>query len=100
MATNLSSELASHEVDVSRFFVTAIVVSHNGAAWLPEVISSLSSQTRRINRIIAVDTGSTDASPKLLRAAGITYIAAEPDIGYGDAIEMALAPCQRPSAIA
>lgn len=91
MATNLSSEHASHEVDLSRFFVTAIIVSHNGATWLPEVISSLSSQTRRINRIIAVDTGSTDASPKLLRAAGITYIEAEPDIGFGDAIEMAMA---------
>ncbi|MEI6220252.1 MAG: glycosyltransferase family 2 protein [Actinomycetes bacterium] len=90
MATHLSAEQTLHEVDLSRFFVTTIIVSHNGAAWLPEVISSLSSQTRRINRIIAVDTGSTDASPKLLRAAGITYIAAEPDIGYGDAIEMAL----------
>ncbi len=90
MATHLSSSSTTQDVDVSRFFVTAIIVSHNGAAWLPEVISSLSSQTRRINRIIAVDTGSTDASPKLLRAAGITYIAAEPDIGYGDAIEIAL----------
>ena len=90
MATQLSSKHTQQEVDLSRFFVTAIIVSHNGAAWLPEVISSLSSQTRRINRIIAVDTGSTDASPKLLRAAGITYIAAEPDIGYGDAIEIAL----------
>ncbi len=90
MATHLDTEHIPSEVDVSRFFVTAIIVSHNGAAWLPEVISSLSSQTRRINRIIAVDTGSTDASPKLLRAAGITYIAAEPDIGYGDAIEIAL----------
>ncbi len=90
MAKHLTSEQTPPEVDVSRFFVTAVIVSHNGASWLPEVIISLSSQTRRIDRIIAVDTGSTDASQKLLRAAGITYIAAEPDIGYGDAIEIAL----------
>ncbi len=90
MATQIPTEQKPHEVDLTRFFVTAIIVSHNGATWLPEVISSLSSQTRRINRIIAVDTGSTDASPKLLRAAGITYIPAEKDIGYGDAIDIAL----------
>jgi GT2 family glycosyltransferase len=90
MAAQLPAEQSIHEVDLTRFYVTAIIVSHNGASWLPEVISSLSSQTRSINRIIAVDTGSIDASPRLLRAAGITYIAAEPEIGYGDAIEIAL----------
>jgi len=78
------------ETGISRFFVTAIIVTHDGAAWLPEVIASLSSQTRAIDRIIAVDTGSIDSSPKLLRAAGITYIQAERDLGYGDAIEIAL----------
>jgi len=78
------------EVDLSHFFVTAIVVTHDGATWLPEVIAALSSQTRRIDRIIAVDTGSRDASPKLLRAAGITYISADRDLGFGDAIEIAL----------
>ena len=80
----------SERVDLSHFFVTAIIVTHDGAAWLPEVIASLSSQTHRIDRIIAVDTGSTDASPKLLRSAGITFISADREIGYGDAIEIAL----------
>ena len=78
------------EVDLSHFFVTAIVVTHDGATWLPEVIAALSSQTRRIDRIIAVDTGSQDASPKLLRAAGITFISADRELGFGDAIEIAL----------
>ena len=90
MATHPTSHLTNQEVDLSRFFVTAIIVTHDGAAWLPEVIASLSSQTRRIDRIIAVDTGSLDSSPKLLRASGITYISADRDIGYGDAIEIAL----------
>lgn len=90
MATHLQPLLVHHELDLSRFFVTAIIVTHDGAIWLPEVIASLSSQTRAIDRIIAVDTGSLDSSPKLLSAAGITFIQAERDLGYGDAIELAL----------
>ena len=77
-------------LDISQFFVTAILVTHDGVSWLPEVIAALSSQTRRIDRILAVDTGSIDASPKLLRSSGITFIQAERDLGYGDAIELAL----------
>jgi len=79
--------------DLSQYFVTAIIVSHDGSSWLPEVIASLSSQSRPIDRIIAVDTGSQDSSPKLLDAAGITLIHAERDLGYGDAIELALDHC-------
>jgi len=90
MAAQLSSTHNDSEIDLTRFFVTAIIVTHDGASWLPEVIAALSSQTRPIDRIIAVDTGSVDSSPKLLRAAGITYISADRDIGYGDAIEIAL----------
>ena len=85
-----STHLSSSESDLSHFFVTAIIVTHDGATWLPEVIAALSSQTRPIDRIIAVDTGSVDASPKLLRSAGITFISADRELGYGDAIEMAL----------
>ena len=90
MATQVQSHFANQELDLSRFFVTAIIVTHDGATWLPEVIASLSSQTRAIDRIIAVDTGSIDSSPKLIRAAGITLIQADRDLGYGDAIELAL----------
>ena len=85
-----------HAVDLSHFFVTAVIVTHDGATWLPEVIAALSSQTRGIDRIIAVDTGSIDSSPKLLRAAGITLISAERDLGYGDAIEIALEQTPKP----
>ena len=96
MAAHTSVNPDLHGVDLSHFFVTAIIVTHDGATWLPEVIASLSSQTRRIDRIIAVDTGSLDSSPKLLRAAGITVISAERDLGYGDAIEIALEQTPKP----
>ena len=74
-----------------KFFVTAVLVSHDGATWLPQVIASLSSQTRSIDRIVAVDTGSTDTSLKLLKSAGITTHLEDREMGYGDAIEHALA---------
>lgn len=74
-----------------KFFVTAVIVTHDGATWLPEVIAALSSQTRRIDRIIAVDTGSRDNSVKLLKSAGITAYVEDREMGYGDAIEQALA---------
>jgi GT2 family glycosyltransferase len=90
MATQIKRVQNSSAVEASQIFVTAILVTHNGASWLPEVIAALSSQSRRVDRIIAVDTGSVDSSAKLLRAAGITFIQAERDIGYGDAIELAL----------
>lgn len=75
---------------VENFFITAVLVTHDGATWLPKVVAALSSQTRRVDRIIAVDTGSIDSSVKLLQAAGITVIPADRELGYGDAVEIAL----------
>jgi GT2 family glycosyltransferase len=72
------------------FFVTAILVTHDGATWLPEIIAALSSQTRPIDRLLAVDTASVDTSAKLVTHAGIPVIKADREIGYGDAIELAL----------
>jgi len=71
-------------------FVTAILVTHDGATWLPQVIAALSSQSRPIDRIVAVDTASIDASAKLVTTSGIPVIKADREIGYGDAIELAL----------
>ena len=47
--------------------VTALLVSHDGARWLPAVLDGLLAQTRPPDRVVAVDTGSTDASPRLLQ---------------------------------
>jgi GT2 family glycosyltransferase len=46
--------------------VTALLVSHNGARWLPAVLEGLGAQTRAPERVLAVDTGSGDASVELL----------------------------------
>ena len=70
--------------------VTAIVVSHDGALWLPEVVASLSKQKHAIDQLVAVDTGSTDGSAKLLKGAGIPVISARRDCGFGEAVKLAL----------
>ena len=70
--------------------VTAILVVHDGATWLPEVVTSLATQTRSADRVIAVDTGSVDASAKLLKGARIPTISLEREIGFGEAISYAV----------
>lgn len=70
--------------------VTAILVSHNGAIWLPEVVAALTSQTRPIDLITAVDTGSHDASTKLLKSARIPFVIADVETGFGQAVSMAV----------
>ncbi|MGF1431323.1 glycosyltransferase, partial [Kitasatospora sp. LaBMicrA B282] len=50
-----------------RHLVTAVIVSHDGARWLPQALAGLLGQDRPVQRILAVDTGSTDTSPHLLR---------------------------------
>ncbi|MSX71920.1 MAG: glycosyltransferase, partial [Actinobacteria bacterium] len=80
-----------------RHSVTAIVVTHDGETWLPAVVAALASQTRPINQIVAVDTGSEDSSTKLLKSARIPVISAPRDCGFGNAV--ALAVQQMPSHI-
>ena len=84
MPTSISNSLAA------RHHVTAILVSHDGASWLPEVVASLTKQKLEIDQLIAVDTGSRDDSLKLLKNAGITTISAPRETGFGAAIEIAL----------
>ena len=74
----------------SQHFVTAIIVSHDGALWLPEVVASLAKQKREIDQVIAIDTGSHDSSVKLLKSAGITTLSTERETGFGAAIKEAL----------
>ena len=71
--------------------VTAILVVHDGATWLPEVVTSLATQTRSADRILAVDTGSVDASVKLLKGARIPTISLDRESGFGEAISHAVA---------
>lgn len=73
--------------------VTALIVSHDGDRWLSVVLDGLARQTRRADRVVAVDTGSTDAGPRLLRErlGGDAVLTASPGIGYGEAVEVGLA---------
>ncbi len=73
-----------------KYNVTAIVVTHDGEFWLPNVVVALTSQTRPIDQIVVVDTDSHDSSTKLVKAARIPIISAERDCGYGEAIALAV----------
>ena len=76
--------------DVDKHRVTAVLVSHNGALWLPEVVAALTSQTRPIDLITAVDTGSEDASTKLLKSARIPFFSTDRETGFGQAVSLAV----------
>ncbi len=82
------SAVSTPEIDQPR--VTAILVVHDGATWLPEVVASLASQTRPIDHTLVVDTGSTDASSKLLKNARLASISMERDTGFGAAVAKAV----------
>jgi GT2 family glycosyltransferase len=46
--------------------VTAVIVAHDGAAWIPRATEALLNQTRQLQRVVAVDTGSRDRSGAVL----------------------------------
>jgi GT2 family glycosyltransferase len=50
--------------------VLAVLVAHDGAAWLPRALAAVARSTRRPDVLVAVDTGSVDGSRDLLAAAG------------------------------
>ncbi|MQA03658.1 MAG: glycosyltransferase [Streptosporangiales bacterium] len=74
-------------------FVTAVLVVHDGARWLPETIAALAAQTRVPDVIRVVDTGSTDASGEILaEAVGADQVIQLPrKAGFGEAVAAALA---------
>lgn len=49
--------------------VAALLVTHDGARWLPAVLSGLIGQTLPVDRVVAVDTTSRDDSADLVRDA-------------------------------
>lgn len=49
--------------------VTTVLVSRDGARWLPTVLEGLRNQSVQPDRVIAVDAGSQDETPDLLREA-------------------------------
>ena len=76
--------------------VVAVLVAHDGARWLPAVLTALSRATRRPDVLVAVDTGSTDTTADLLaqaRTAGVVddVVTAPRDSGFGAAVAAGLA---------
>jgi GT2 family glycosyltransferase len=73
--------------------VTAVVVSHDGARWLPDVLAGLAAQTRAPQRVVAVDTGSTDGSDALFAEAlgEDRVLRLPPTTGFGAAVAAGLA---------
>ncbi|MFZ3570168.1 glycosyltransferase [Streptomyces sp. BH097] len=75
-----------------RHVVTAVVVSHDGARWLPDVLSGLLSQERPVQNAMAADTGSADASAALVAQAigddRVLHLARR--TGFGQAVEEAV----------
>ena len=84
---------SSEDSHFARHHVTAILVAHDGATWLPEVVASLYKQKRSVDQLIAVDTGSLDDSAALMRNAGIRVVDVPRDTGFGAAVNFALRYC-------
>jgi GT2 family glycosyltransferase len=77
--------------------VTALLVVHDGATWLPEVVASITSQSRGADQILAIDTGSIDASAKLLKGARIPTVTLDRSTSFGAAVQYGIS--QLPPAI-
>ena len=83
-----------------RHVVTAVLVAHNGARWLPQSAAGLLAQTRPPQEFVAVDTGSTDDSADLLgQLLGADRVVAAPlGTGFGAAVDLGLAATDQASA--
>ena len=72
--------------------VTAVIVAHNGTRWLPQLFTSLEASSRFPDRLVAVDTGSTDKTARLMTdVLGPSVVhTLEPTLGFGEAVQQAL----------
>jgi len=72
--------------------VGAVVVAHNGARWLPKVLTSFAHMFHAPTAWRAVDVGSTDGGAELLRDAfGSDRISYAPSgTGFGEAVRLGL----------
>ncbi|MBM9504929.1 glycosyltransferase [Actinacidiphila acididurans] len=74
-----------------RHVVTAVLVAHDGARWLPRALEGLLAQERPVQDVIAADTGSGDDSARLLSESlgdqRVLHLARR--TGFGAAVEEA-----------
>ncbi|MDF9278414.1 glycosyltransferase family 2 protein [Arthrobacter sp. EH-1B-1] len=74
--------------------VTAVVVAHNGAEYLPDTLKALGQQTRPPDFHVGVDAGSSDESASLLQLqlpVGSPVVGASGRGGFGAAVRTGLA---------
>ncbi|WP_200307923.1 glycosyltransferase family 2 protein [Streptomyces adelaidensis] len=89
-----SHPAAHHDAAVPEFprhVVTAVLVAHDGARWLPDALAGLLGQERPVQSAMAADTGSADDSARLLSDAlgadRVLHLARR--TGFGQAVEEA-----------
>ncbi|MEW2117151.1 glycosyltransferase family 2 protein [Streptomyces sp. NPDC005474] len=74
-----------------RHVVTAVLVTHDGARWLPDALAGVLGQERPVQNVMAADTGSADESAQLvtdaLGADRVLHLARR--TGFGQAVEEA-----------
>ncbi|MGH3359845.1 MAG: glycosyltransferase [Nocardioidaceae bacterium] len=77
--------------------ITAVLVTHNGARWLPQTLAAVGAQTHRPTYGIAVDVASLDESRQLLGQAfhESVILDAPAGTGFGDAVRTALKSAPR-----
>ncbi|MFF2367631.1 glycosyltransferase [Streptomyces sp. NPDC058122] len=84
-----ASNEAAAAPEFPRHVVTAVLVSHDGARWLPQALAGLLGQDRPVQNAMAADTGSADASAELLTEAlgadRVLHLARR--TGFGQAVE-------------
>ncbi len=87
----LSSTRSDHLVR-PRHVVTAVLVAHDGAHWLPETLHAVKTQRRPVQRFVAIDTGSRDDTRLLLEeGVGEASVLEVPrDTGFGVAVAFAV----------
>jgi glycosyltransferase involved in cell wall biosynthesis len=79
--------------------VSVLLPVHNGAAWLPEALASVHTQTLTEHELIVVDDGSTDATAAILAAdrdPRLTVLTLPWRMGMTRALNHGLALCRPP----
>ncbi|GHB27134.1 glycosyltransferase family 2 protein [Streptomyces chryseus] len=91
-----SAPYAAAAPEFPRHVVTAVLVSHDGARWLPDALAGLLGQERPVQTVVAADTGSADESAELvteaLGADRVLHLARRS--GFGTAVDEAVRTAQ------
>jgi GT2 family glycosyltransferase len=76
----------------TRHAVTAIIVAHDGARWLPGLVQAIRAQTYPVDQAVGVDTASRDRSGAVLAEliGQDAVFGMDRSTGYGDAVAVAV----------